>query len=122
MPVIIANKNEYTGSVTPSALNTETTVVEFANVGNTYITEGYIDLGNLASGDAVIITEYIAVDGVNYRIFNQVTFQNAQSQPIIRFHAKTFTSNMKHKITINQTAGTLRSFPYSFVQEIMGVV
>jgi len=122
MPVVIASKNEYTSSVTPSALNTETTIVEFANVGNTYITEGYIDLGNMASGDAVIVTEYIAVDGVNYRIFQQVTFQNAQLQPIIRFHAKTFTSNMKHKVTINQTAGTLRSFPYSFVQEIMGVV
>jgi hypothetical protein len=122
MPVVIANKQEFTGSVTPSALNTETTVVEFANVGNTYITEGYIDLGNLASGDTVVVTEYIAVDGVNYRIFDQNTFQNAQSKPIIRFHAKTFTSNMKHKVTINQTAGTLRSFPYSFVQEIMGVV
>jgi hypothetical protein len=122
MPVVIASKNEYTGSVTPSALNTETTVVEFANVGNTYITEGYIDLGNLASGDVVVITEYIAVDGVNYRIFDQQTFQNAQPKPAVRFHAKTFTSNMKHKVTINQTAGTLRSFPYSFVQEIMGVV
>jgi hypothetical protein len=122
MPVVIANKNEYTGSVTPSALNTETTVVEFANVGNTYITEGYINLGNMASGDTVIITEYIAVDGVNYSIFDQVTFQNAQPKPVIRFHAKTFTSSMKHKVTINQTAGTLRSFPYSFVQEIMGMI
>jgi len=121
MTVVITNKTEYTGSVTPSALNTETTIVEFS-ANNTYITEGYIDLGNMASGDTVIITEYIAVDGVNYRIFDQVTFQNAQQKPIIRFHAKTFTSNMKHKVTINQTAGTLRSFPYSFVQEIMGVV
>lgn len=119
--IIIASKQEFNGTLTLSALNTETTVVEFS-ASNTYITEGYIDLGNMASGDVVVVTEYIAVDGVTPRVFVRYTFSDAQDQPVIRFHAKTFTSIMKHKITINQTAGTLRSFPYGFVQEVMGVV
>jgi hypothetical protein len=30
--------------------------------------------------------------------------------------------NMKYKVTITQTSGTLRSFPYGFLLEVMGTV
>jgi hypothetical protein len=120
MPVVIQSKTRYTGSVTPSALNTETTVVEITAQSDDYIVEGFIDLGALASGDAVVIKEYIAVDGTNYRLFSQVTYNGPVSEPIIRFHSKQLTYNMKYKVTITQTSGTLRSFPYGFLLEVMG--
>jgi hypothetical protein len=120
MPVIIASKTEYTGSVSPSALNTETTVVEFTAQNDTYIVEGWIDLGNLASGDSVTIKEYIAVDGTNYRTYATVPYSGVVSDPIIRFHSKQLCKSMKYKVTITQTAGTLRSFPYGFILEVMG--
>jgi hypothetical protein len=122
MPVVIQSKTRYTGSVTPSALNTETTVVEITAQSDDYIVEGFIDLGALASGDAVVIKEYIAVDGTNYRLFSQVTYRGPVSEPIIRFHSKQLTYNMKYKVTVTQISGTLRSFPYGFILEVMGTV
>jgi len=120
MPVIIASKTRYTGAATPSALNAETTVVEITAQSDDYIVEGYIDLGNLASGDAVTVREYIALDGANYRTYATVSYSGAVSDPIIRFHAKTLPNTARYRVTITQTAGALRSFPYAFILEVMG--
>jgi hypothetical protein len=123
MPVIIASKTEYTGTVSPSALNSETTVVEITAQSDTYIVEGWIDLGALASGDAVTIKVYVAVDGTNYRTYATVSYPGPVSDPIIRFHSMQLCKTMKYKVTITQTAGTtLRSFPYGFIVEVMGTV
>ena len=122
MPVVIASKTEYTGTVSPSALNTETTVIEIAGQSDTYIVEGWIDLGALASGDTVVIKIYVAVDGTNYRTYATVTYSGPVSDPIIRIHSMQLCKNMKFKVTITQTAGTLRSFPYGFLHEVMGTV
>jgi hypothetical protein len=121
VPVVVASKTRYSGTASPTALNTETTVVEITGASDDYIVEGYIDLSQLASGDAVEVREYIAVDGVNYRLYARVTYSGPVSEPVIRFHAKTLLYNMKYKVTIIQTSGTLRSFPYGFVQEVLGV-
>jgi len=122
LPVVIASKTEYTGTVSPSALNTETTVIEIAGQSDTYIVEGWIDLGALASGDTVVIKIYVAVDGTNYRTYATVTYSGPVSDPIIRIHSMQLCKNMKFKVTITQTAGTLRSFPYGFLHEVMGTV
>ena len=123
MPVVIASKSRYSGSVTPPALNAETTVVEIDAQSDDYIVEGYIDVSQLASGDVLEIREYIAVDGVNYRLFLKTTLSGPVSEPVIRFHAKTLLYNMKYKVTVIQTAGsTPKSFPYGFVVEVMGAV
>jgi len=120
MPIIIASKTRYTGTVSPSALNTETTVVEITAQSDDYIVEGWIDLGALASGDAVVINVYVAVDGTNYRLYASFSFSGPVSNPIIRFHSMQLLYNMKYKVTITQTSGTLRSFPYGFILEVMG--
>ena len=122
MPVAVQSKTRYQGSITPPALNTETTVLEITGASDDYIVEGYIDLSQLASGDSVEVREYIAVDGVNYQLYARVTYSGPVSEPVIRFHAKTLLYNMKYKVTIIQTSGTLRSFPYGFIQEVLGTV
>jgi hypothetical protein len=122
MPVVIASKTEYTGTVTPSALNTETTVIEIPAQSDTYIVEGWIDLGALASGDAVTIKVYVAVDGVNYRTFATASYSGPVLDPIIRFYSMQLCKSMNYKVTITQTAGTLRSFPYGFILEVMGTI
>lgn len=122
MPVVIASKTAYSGTVTPSNLNIETTVVEIPGEADDYIVEGYIDLSQLVTGDEVVVREYIAVDGVNYQKFLEVTFSGVQVEPVVRFHAKTLLSSMKYKVTITQTTGTIRSFPYGFIKEVMGTV
>jgi len=120
MVIYIQSKTRYSGSVTPSSLNTETTVVEVSGQADDYLVEGYIDLSQLQSGDAVEVREYIAVDGVNYQLFIKVTYSGVVSEPVIRLHTKTLLYNMKYKVTIIQTQGTLRSFSYGFVVEVMG--
>ena len=120
MPVVVASKSRFYGTVTPSALNTETTVVEIGAQSDDYIVEGYIDASQLASGDALEIREYIAVDGSNYQLFIRTTLNDPVSEPVIRFHAKTLLAFMKYKVTVTQTSGSLRSFPYGFVLEVLG--
>jgi hypothetical protein len=122
VPVVVASKTRYSGTVTPADLNIETVVVEIPGQSDDYLVEGYIDLSQLVAGDEVVIKEYIAVDGVNYQLFCQVTYTGPVQEPVIRFHTKTLLYNMKYKVTIMQTAGTVRSYPYAFIVEVMGTV
>jgi len=120
MAIIIASKTRYAGTVSPSSLNSEITVIEITGASDDYIVEGYMDLSALQSNDNLTVREYIAVDGTNYYTFLTVPYYGPVSDPIIRFHAKTLQYNMKYKVTVSQTSGTLRSFPYSFIQEVLG--
>ena len=120
MPVVVASKSRFYGTATPSDLNVETTVVEVGAQSDDYIVEGYIDVSQLRAGDALEIREYIAVDGSNYQLFLRTTLSGPVSEPVIRFHAKTFVFLMKYKVTVVQTSGTIRSFPYGFVLEVLG--
>jgi len=122
MPVVVYSKTRYTGSVSPSSLNTETVVVDMPSQSDDYMVEGYINLSALASGDQVVVREYIALDGTNYYTYATVTYSGPVSDPIVRFHTKTLPYNAKYRVTITQTAGTLRSFYYAFIQEVLGGV
>jgi hypothetical protein len=123
MPVIIQSKTRYTGTVSLSALNTETTIIEITAQSDDYIVEGWLDISALASGDALVIKEYVAVDGTNYQLFlPPVTYNEPTDAPVIRFHSKQLTYNMKYKVTITQTSGTIRSFPYGFLLEVLSTV
>jgi len=122
MPVIIASKNRFKGTVNIPSLNTEVTVIEITGAVDDYLIEGYIDLSALQSGDKVIVREYIAVDGMNYRIFLNAPFSYPVDEPVIRLHTKTLLYDNKFKVTIEQIEGTPpRSFPFAFIQEIMGI-
>lgn len=120
MVVVVVSKTEYSGTVTLTGLFVETVVVDIDAQPDDYMVEGYIDLSKLVAGDMVVVTEYIAVDGVNYNIFSQVTYSGPVSEPVIRLHTKTLLSSMKYRVTINQITGTLQSFPYGFVLEVLG--
>jgi hypothetical protein len=122
MPVIVARKARYAGTVTPSAPNVETVVVDVPPQEDDYLVEGYIDLGALARGDSVEIREYIAVDGQNYRPFLRVAVDGPAPEPVLRFHTKTLLHGMAYRVALVQTAGTPRSFPYGFIVEILGTV
>ena len=123
MPVRIKEKQRLTGTVTPSALNTETNVINLADQSDDYIIEGYIDLANMASDDVVELKAYIAVDGANQRLLDKITFSGAQEIPVVRIVAHTVPYNGKFRITITQKAGsTLKSFPYAFIVQIMETI
>jgi len=120
MPIIISSKSDYKGTITIPSLNTETTVIEVTGQTDDFIVEGYLDLSQLQNGDTLTVTEYIAIDGVNYQQFLTSQFSGPVSMPIIRFHAKTIQKTMKYKVTVNQTSGTVRNIPYGFIVEVLG--
>jgi len=93
-----------------------------ADQSDDYIIEGQIDLSAMASGDTVVIKTYIAVDGVNQRLSDQMTFTGAQSIPVVRVLAHTIPYNGKFRVTITQTAGTLRTFYYTIIYQIMETI
>jgi len=97
-------------------------MINLADQTDDYIIEGQIDLSQLASGDEVVIKVYIAVDGVNQRLSDQMTFSGAQTVPIVRVMAHTVAYNAKFRVTITQTAGTLRTFYYTFIYQIMETI
>jgi len=120
MPVIIASKQRLSGTVTLTELDVETDVVNLPDQGDDYVVEGYIDLSQLQEGDCVEIREYIAVDGQNQRTFLTVELCGVQRDPVIRFHSKEVPYNGKYRVTIKQTSGTPRSFPYVFIVLVQG--
>jgi len=122
VPVRIKSKTRYQGSVTPSALNTETDLVNIGDQTDDYIIEGAVSLQNLASGDTVVINVYIAVDGANQKLVDTWTFTGAQSVPVVRIVAHTIPYNGKFRVTVKQTAGTLRAYPYYFILEVMETI
>ncbi|TDA41334.1 MAG: hypothetical protein DSO07_05125 [Thermoproteota archaeon] len=122
MPVRIAKKLKYQGSVTPSALNTETDIINLSTQSDDFILEGQISLQNLASGDTVVVRIYIAVDGTNRVKSDEMTFNGPVSIPVLRIPATTLAANTQPRITVTQTAGTLRAIPYSFIVQVMETI
>jgi len=119
MPVRIRYKTRYQGSVTPSALNTETDVINLGSQPDDYIVEGYISLKNLASGDTVIIRVYMSADGSTRDKSDEMTLSGPVSVPIVRIPATTLPYNGLFRVTVTQTAGTLRAYPYTFIVQVM---
>jgi hypothetical protein len=123
MPVRIRSKARYQGSVTPSALNTETDIINLGDQPDDFILEGQVSLQNLASGDSVVLRIYVAVDGTNQVKSDELSFSGAQAIPVVRIPATTLAYNAKPRITVTQTAGsTLKSFPYSIIVQVMEVI
>jgi len=121
-PVRIAFKDRYQGTVTPAALNTETDIINLPDQPDDYIVEGQVSLRNMAAGDTVVLKVYIAVDGTTQDASDEMTFSGAQDIPVVRVVAHVLLYNAKFRVTINQTAGTLRSYPYSFLVQVMEVI
>jgi hypothetical protein len=94
---------------------TEQTVVEYTRVGRIM---GSIDLSNMASGDTVVIREYMRLkpDG-EFKIYDFDSYNGPQTEkPIIYIKPK--ESDYGIRITLQQTTGTFKSFDYNFLEEI----
>jgi hypothetical protein len=115
---LIATKTDTQSSIGAVTIGVETTVVSYAAQAADYIPEVYLSLQNMVSGDTTVVTEYIAVDGTNFEIFYQNIFTGAQTAPILRFHGKLIELNALYKITVKQTAGTGRSYPYTSILQV----
>jgi hypothetical protein len=122
VPVRIRSKTRLQDSVTPTDLNVETDVVNLPDQYDDYIVEGMVSLRNMSAGDAVTLRIYVAVDGTTLDKADELTFSGPQDIKVVRIPATTVPYNGKFRVTLTQTAGTLRSFPYAFIVQVMEVI
>lgn len=117
----ITTKTDTKSTVGPLVLSSETSIITIAGESADYVIEAYVDLSPMQAGDTTIVTEYLAVDGVNYQLYWQGTFSDVVGIPILRFHGKLLEKDMLYKLTINQTAGTGRTYPFASVLQIFNL-
>jgi hypothetical protein len=121
MPVIVSRKIKYVGLVNVSQLDQEVAVVDILGNEDDYMVEGYVDLSSLQQDDVLIVTEYMAVDGVNLRPFASYSFSGPLSAPIYRFHTKTLYKEMRYRVTVRLVTGSVpKTIPYAFIVEVLG--
>ncbi len=99
-----------------TADGTEQTLVEFTELGKM---EGYVNLSNLALGDTAVIRQYQKVYG-EYRQYAEESYSGVQALPAVFITPKSGKDGIK--ITIQQTAGTLRTFAHCFFKEAVKAV
>jgi len=115
---------EETGGVAPSKQviaegtittdGTEQVVFEIVELINL---EGYIDLSNMTEGDTIILKRYVKIkEGGSYKLHAKETYSGVQEEPLIRFPE--IAGRYGIKITIQQIAGTYKSFDYQFFKII----
>jgi hypothetical protein len=100
------------GSVTMDG--TELNVVLDEVTGNPQrFLEGYIDLSPMASGDTIVIRQYMKISATgDYVKYAEETYSGAQTLPLLYITTKSGRYGIK--ITAQQTAGTYRSLTYQF--------
>ena len=77
--------------------------------------EGMINLTPMASGDTVIIREYMqTISTGTYVKYAEETYIDAQAIPLLQLMTRISTHDVK--VTIQQTVGINRTFEYSFVR------
>lgn len=98
------------GSLT--ATGAENTVVEYEE-NETFKVQGWINLKNMVAGDTVTIRQYFQTSlETELTLFAQRTYKGVQSQPLIHVTPREILK--KVKVTLQQTSGTLKTFPYEF--------
>ncbi|MEM2587949.1 MAG: hypothetical protein QXV23_06580 [Candidatus Bathyarchaeia archaeon] len=93
---------------------TEQTLIEALGLLNL---EGYVDLSPMQDGDTVILRRYVKITANDdYKLHGEETYIGVQAQPLIRFPP--LAGYYGIKVTLQQTTGTYKSFPYQFFKEI----
>jgi len=97
---------------TLTADGTEQTVVEVTTENNV---DGFIDFSEMQAGDVVKIRLYgIIKPGGTWRMYEDAEFSGPSAKPLVYVHRR--PTRYGWKVTLQQTAGTYRSFDYQFVK------
>ena len=94
----------------------EQILVEFAGRNYAVTVVGYVDLSNMESGDIITIREYLKItEGGDYKKYAEQTYEGVQDNPIVYITSKEAKYGLK--VTLQQTAGSYKSFPFQFFYE-----
>jgi len=102
--------------VAKGTLTADGTEQDLVNVSGRAKYEGWVDLANMASGDTVVVREYVRFrSGEPWRLYATTTYTGAQTEPAI--HATRKLSEYGWRVTLQQTAGVMRTYDYWFGKE-----
>jgi len=77
---------------------------------------GYVDMQNMTTGDVVVLRQYMrAKSGGEYKKYEEITYRDAQPNPMVYITTKVAEHGIK--VTLQQTAGSFKSFDFNFIQE-----
>jgi len=98
---------------TITADGTEQTLLEYTEQAS--VISGYVDLSEMTLGDTVIIRQYMKTekDG-EYKKYAEETYIGKQDIPLVYITPKVI--DVAVKITLQQTAGTFKTFTFSFMR------
>jgi hypothetical protein len=100
------------GSVAMDGTEKNVVLDEVTNNPSRFL-EGYIDLTPMASGDTIVIRQYMKIASAgNYIKYAEETYSGAQTLPLLYITTKSGRYGIK--ITAQQTAGTNRTLSYQF--------
>lgn len=94
---------------------TEQTILTFSHVSRF---SGFVSLSQMLLGDTVAITEYVDFGG-GWERYNQDIYNGFQINPALYFVPR--DSSLPHQITVQQTAGVMRSYRFKFIEEVIPI-
>jgi len=103
------------GTVRISSIDMEYTLADFPKMNTDYIVVGYIDASSMDAGDEIEIKAYVSVDGVNRRCLYKERYSNLGEEVAIYIKPFIVHKDGRALITIKQTSGLPKSFPYIIV-------
>jgi hypothetical protein len=113
--VVIDDYVEAAGEATPSNLGEEKEVWRYESQ-TPFQVQGFLNTKNMVDEDVLIIREYVSlVYPASYDLLTERTIYGKQKEPL--WLIKLLWIPRGYKITITQTQGTLKSYPYYFVAQ-----
>jgi hypothetical protein len=95
-----------------TATGGEDVVLEYTD-SEPFKIQGWINLKNMAAGDVVVVTQSFTLQSdTEPSIFARRTYKDVQSQPLIHITPREILKSVK--ITLQQTGGTLKQYPFEF--------
>lgn len=109
----VTDLKKYSEGVANLALDTEETILEMVGLGEI---SGWVSLKNMEKDDVVIINSYAKIEPrSDFELHESSSYENAQKESSLRF--LNFVGCYGIKITLTQTAGTPRIYPYLFFRK-----
>lgn len=115
----MSSRMSFRGTLIVSELGIEYTVVEFPDMDRDYVLMGLIDASQMDEGDAIELSLYVAVDGVNRRCVYRSIYSNTSPDKVIYVRPFVSPKDGKATITLRQISGVPKSFPYWIVGYVL---
>jgi len=115
----MSSRVSFRNTLTVSEIGVEYTVADFPDMDRDYVFMGLIDASQMDEGDAIELSLYVAVDGVNRRCVYRTIYSNTSEEKVIYIRPFISPKDGKARITLRQISGVPKSFQYWIVGYVL---